>query len=373
MSVTGIERKTLKEQVYDHLRGEITSGAYEAEDRLPSMPKLAERFGTSLNPVQEALGRLQEEGYVEKRLGAGTYVLDSSPGTQMSDTVAVCLRPHAHVWGNISHLLAERLHEDHVLPVVVNPSSENAKTMLRQLVRSDVRAFIMRGSQRYPCEVLHTSPFRQKIIVGVIEWHCEAPPGLFRVLSDYRHGDEELARHMHEVGHRNVLLVAPPFIVRRIRRGEDGDNEDSLGRRNQHGWHLYRKWCEMGGRMQIMPAEQERSREGYPVHIDEQALLRRLNVDDPPTAIIGWRDVEAIGAQNVILRENPAILRNVSLAGYFDTPWSRNLHRPIVTVNLNVEEIVARTCEVIEAGLRGEQVETSVQWVEPRLVRHGKE
>ena len=66
--------KQIYEQVAERMRGEIRSGQFAPEARLPSERDLAARFGVGRPAVREALGALQNEGLVVTRRNSGTYV-----------------------------------------------------------------------------------------------------------------------------------------------------------------------------------------------------------------------------------------------------------------------------------------------------------
>lgn len=57
------------------LRREISNGEMRLHDRLPAERILADQYGVARNTVREALGRLEDEGYVATRPGSGTYVV----------------------------------------------------------------------------------------------------------------------------------------------------------------------------------------------------------------------------------------------------------------------------------------------------------
>ena len=61
-------------QIYERLRTAIVSGALEGGDRLPSTRDLAEQLGVSRTIVVLAFEQLLAEGYVEGRLGSGTFI-----------------------------------------------------------------------------------------------------------------------------------------------------------------------------------------------------------------------------------------------------------------------------------------------------------
>ena len=71
----------LYRQVYDCLRDAILSGQLAAGSRLPSTRALAAQLGVARITVATAFEELRQEGYLEARVGAGTYVARSLPDT----------------------------------------------------------------------------------------------------------------------------------------------------------------------------------------------------------------------------------------------------------------------------------------------------
>lgn len=64
---------SLYEQIAALLREEIKRGVFEPSGRLPSEAALCERFNVSRVTVRLALGRLEQDGAVERKQGKGTY------------------------------------------------------------------------------------------------------------------------------------------------------------------------------------------------------------------------------------------------------------------------------------------------------------
>ena len=71
-------RASLISQVTEHLRTEICSGRWAVGDRIPTEPELCELTGTGRNTVREAVQALVHTGLLERRQGAGTYVVATS-------------------------------------------------------------------------------------------------------------------------------------------------------------------------------------------------------------------------------------------------------------------------------------------------------
>ncbi|HUI70729.1 MAG TPA: PLP-dependent aminotransferase family protein [Spirochaetia bacterium] len=77
MSLVMVERgggTPLTQQIYERLRMEILTGALASGFRMASTRQLAVELGVSRNIVLNAFDQLLAEGYIEARVGAGTFV-----------------------------------------------------------------------------------------------------------------------------------------------------------------------------------------------------------------------------------------------------------------------------------------------------------
>jgi DNA-binding GntR family transcriptional regulator len=66
--------RSLRHQLAYELRGRIRSGELAPGDKLPSEPELAHNRAVSRSSVRAAITLLEEEGFVARRHGSGTYV-----------------------------------------------------------------------------------------------------------------------------------------------------------------------------------------------------------------------------------------------------------------------------------------------------------
>ncbi|MFH0992742.1 MAG: PLP-dependent aminotransferase family protein [bacterium] len=78
----------LYEQIYKHIRAEITGGSIVAGTRMPSKRELARHLQTSPVTVESAYAQLVAEGYLESVLRSGHFVL-ASPETSLLRQPAV--------------------------------------------------------------------------------------------------------------------------------------------------------------------------------------------------------------------------------------------------------------------------------------------
>src|SRR5213083_1290399 len=75
----------LHQQLYRQIRDELVSGSFtDNSSRLPSTRALAADLGISRLTVNIAFEKLHAEGYLQSRIGSGTFVADSLPETFLS-------------------------------------------------------------------------------------------------------------------------------------------------------------------------------------------------------------------------------------------------------------------------------------------------
>jgi GntR family transcriptional regulator len=67
-------RRSLRHSLAEELRERILAGEWRPGDRLPSEPELARRRTVSRSSMRAAITVLEQDGYVSRRHGSGTYV-----------------------------------------------------------------------------------------------------------------------------------------------------------------------------------------------------------------------------------------------------------------------------------------------------------
>ena len=69
-----VMRRSLRHRLAQELRARIHAGEWQPGERIPSEPELARRRTVSRSSMRGAIAMLEEEGYVSRRHGSGTYV-----------------------------------------------------------------------------------------------------------------------------------------------------------------------------------------------------------------------------------------------------------------------------------------------------------
>src|ERR1041385_3394818 len=87
-------KEPLHEQLYRQIRDELISATFNNNSsRLPSSRELAAGLGVSRFTVNVAFSRLHSEGYLQSRIGSGTFVTEPLPEAFLSAQTAKA-EPH---------------------------------------------------------------------------------------------------------------------------------------------------------------------------------------------------------------------------------------------------------------------------------------
>ena len=95
----------LARQLYQALRERILDGRLQRRTRLPASRDLANLLGISRNTVTRAFDQLYAEGYIEGRIGAGTYVAELSGATRPALKAATSAQPSVNPQSSALQLL----------------------------------------------------------------------------------------------------------------------------------------------------------------------------------------------------------------------------------------------------------------------------
>src|ERR1051326_4371315 len=93
--------KTKLDKVYRHLHGEIVRGRFLTGERLPTEEELADTFGYSRTTVAKAIRMLAQQGLVERRRRAGSFVRAGTAIRSQLIGALVCGAAEQEVGANI--------------------------------------------------------------------------------------------------------------------------------------------------------------------------------------------------------------------------------------------------------------------------------
>ncbi len=137
MPLQPVNRRSVPEDVFEQIVGEVLSGAMQPGQTLPSERKLAEVLGVSRPAVREALKRLTEAGLVEVRQGDATTVRDFRRHAGLDLLPRLLIRAGELDLTVVRSILETRLHNG---PKVAELAAERGGPELTALLDEALRA-----------------------------------------------------------------------------------------------------------------------------------------------------------------------------------------------------------------------------------------
>ena len=165
----------LSDQVYAYLKELFDTDQFTAGQKLPSETKLAEGLNVSRISLREALQRLELEGYIERKRGVGTFVIDRHPshaeaGIEKLISISEVLRSRGHVPGTKEiEIFSEPASEDLARALRLDVGAP--LTVVNRIRTSDGKPLIW-DSSRFPAVYLSPTTLPEQIggsLFGFVE------------------------------------------------------------------------------------------------------------------------------------------------------------------------------------------------------------
>ncbi|MDA0841351.1 MAG: GntR family transcriptional regulator [Planctomycetota bacterium] len=367
MQLTRETNVNYSDQVFEVLQDEISSGLLAPGSKMPSIRELSQRFRISVFPIRQAVERLEAQGYVVRRHGSGTYVKDRPVELKMSNSAVLCMPATGHLYGDMTRLLLDQLHDVGLFASVLDTSHSDAGDLLARALYSDARFLITHAGGGFPFSALESGIPDGKHLLAVISWESSTHRDcVHRILVNHVAGSRLIAEHLWSAGHRHALVAGPENMIKSSGAWEGkGACPPEL---HVQGAGFAPEWLQRGGKLTNLPTRHEAA-----TCCDEEHLLAILNKSDPPTAIFGLRDVDAWDVKTLLHTLQPDALDHLTFIGNGDTPWSQAAHPPFSTLNWNLEKVAAHASRLIRRIMDGKAPKSPVfEKVAPTLVLRGK-
>lgn len=166
-------------------------------------------------------------------------------------------------------------------------------------------------------------------------------------VGDDRLGGYLATRHLLDLGHRHIGLIAGPGYA-------------STARGRVEGYRQAMAEAEAA----VDPAWVVESTFGIDSGADAAQAL--MGLDPRPTALFAVNDNTAIGALSVLEKLGLSVPKDVSLVGYNDIPIVSRLPTPLTSVRVPFDQIAAATLDLLTAGPAGEH--DRIRVVAPTLI-----
>ncbi|MCZ7644591.1 MAG: LacI family transcriptional regulator [Planctomycetota bacterium] len=347
------------------LRTSIRTGDLKPGEQLPPFRALAEHYKVSLNTIQRVIREMVAEKVLETTHGRGTFVASSkrlSSATPFG--VGVYARTTGDFYSEVFATLRDALNGFGAASIVLDPEQVSSAYLrqlrLRELLSGRSTALVVDGA-------LDTNPALGKALLGtellraaarlrdpivINRWeHPETVDASF-ILFDYEGAGYLAARYLHGLEHRRIAFhsfgnpLAPHAYEDDLYRGMQRFNQEA------------------GGPLRIelvAPGREEGS-------AGTERMRAAFSRPDRPTAVMLAADFLAEPWFMHLPRLGLRVPRDVSMVGFFNTPWTRRLPVSLTSVQFNVEKLALSVVQHIVAQREAERATRERLLIEPSLV-----
>lgn len=349
--------KPLYRQLSDDLRGQITSGALRAGDRLSSERELAAQHALSLNTVRQALQLLQEAGLVERRHGAGTFVRDPAErhGPALFGVIVPTVKSF---FGEIVHGIEDGVRSagHRMLLYCAEYDAGRERAAIAEALEAGVDGLLLAPSlhmtdaearRRYLDELREA---RAQVPTVYVERRLPDDDATF-VSSDPAAGAALAVRHLAGLGRRRIAFIGPTrsapaeAIYEGYRRGvtDAGIGDDPRLVLRTRDW-------------------------GRDASVDDAAVRRLMAQANPPTGILCMGDDYAFRVYYTLRSLGLQVPSDVSLVAYDDV-MAHLLEVPLTAVSPPKYEVGRQAVGLLLRRLaEGDAAPVQQVLLKPRLV-----
>ncbi|NDL67163.1 FadR family transcriptional regulator [Clostridiales bacterium F-3ap] len=88
MDVRRVQKTNVSNEIFEQLKQMLLNGIYRPGDKFPSENELTEAFGVSRMTARQAIQKLAVLGFLETRVGEGSYVQEANMGMFMNGIIS---------------------------------------------------------------------------------------------------------------------------------------------------------------------------------------------------------------------------------------------------------------------------------------------
>lgn len=229
--------RTLKyQEVADRLRRGVVAGDWAIGARLPTEQQLVDNTGFSLNTIRRAVDELVDDGLVERRQGAGTFVvMQRSPAPKGRFRIGVMVPSTTEIFPTVLQGVESALRTAGASFQLESSRYDLGRedACIERLLEADVDGLLLTPALADVDDPFSRVEHLISIPVPVVLLERSLPldgpaDRTEHVRSDYAGGAYDAVHHLQSLGHRRIMLMlrAHPELDGRVRTGYHQAVED---------------------------------------------------------------------------------------------------------------------------------------------------
>lgn len=291
-------------QLKDYLKEEMRLGKIAADEQLPSENMLATQFKVSRHTVRQALGDLENEGYVYREQGRGTFCAPRNRSAGRTIAV-VTTYISEYIFPVVIRGIEEVLSAAGYTLILANTGNDKAKEAqcLENLLSKDIAGLIIEPTKSAG-ENANLKYFQEleRRRIPYIMFHATYPEldPAYIVMDDEK-GGYMVTQYLLQLGHREIAGIFK--------------SDDVQGVKRQAGFISALNAYNIAIRPEFLGNYETEQQKSYPYQF-AKGLLQRAN---GPSAIVCYNDQIAIRILEAVREEGIKIPDQLSIISYDDS------------------------------------------------------
>ena len=333
----------------DYLIAKIRSGGLAGSGRLDSEPQLCERFSLSRNTIRQAIQELENEGYVYRIHGKGTFIRNATPIN--SRKIALMIYDTAYmahpVTGGLIRGIDETLSRNgYILDILASKRSFHDENLMR--LAESYAGFLI-GT--YQLDELMLAELEKISLPHLFVKNYPMNHDVHAARINFTHAGFLAAEHLIRTGCGNLALIYSGDRIAISAEFKEGVYSAAL----EHGARLRREnifIADFSDRLAV-----------------PEICAELLRHEDRPDGMICASDELAIALLAELKRHGVSVPGDISVIGCNNTENSTLTTPPLSTVDIPVMELGRRSADLLLRMIHGETAQPEL--LEPSLVIRG--
>lgn len=327
-------------QLKEYLKDLIQSGSILPKQKLPSESELVRQFKMSRHTVRHAFGELENEGWIYREQGKGTFC--AYRGSKKERRIAVLTTYISdYIFPYIIRGIEETLCELGFSFSLASTGNNKQKEeeCLKRLLEQDISGVIVEPTKSARTNVnLKYYQELDRRNIPYIFLHAAYPDldSAYIIMDDVK-GGFLATQHLLELGHRDVAGI---FLA-----------DDLQGVRRQEGFISALQEYNVPLKERFLGNYTTEQMFSYPYHF----TIGLLQMKNPPTAIVCYNDQIAIQVIEAIRRKNMKIPQDISVVGYDNSNLAMATEVKLTTINHPKDEMGKHVAHLIVDMIEGKE------------------
>ena len=333
----------------DYLIDKIRSGGFDGSGRLDSEPQLCERFSLSRNTIRQAIQELENEGYVYRIHGKGTFIRNATPVN--SRKIALMIYDTAYmahpVTGGLIRGIDETLSRNgYILDILASKRSFHDENLMR--LAESYAGFLI-GT--YQLDELMLAELEKISLPHLFVKNYPMNHDVHAARINFTHAGFLAAELLIRTGCGNLARIYSGDRIAISAEFKEGVYSAAL----EHGARLRREnifIADFSDRLAV-----------------PEICAELLRHEDRPDGMICASDELAIALLAELKRHGVSVPGDISVIGCNNTENSTLTTPPLSTVDIPVMELGRRSADLLLRMIHGETAQPEL--LEPSLVIRG--